>query len=361
MLGRVNGTRTFVPLAIAVASASSCMPPTAGGLAGGPPTLCTNMSGTSSPGNVLRCEDFGKVAEGTIPRGWSGGAGMMVKDDTDARRPVLKGVEPRAQYNLTVPWAFGGNYRLDLGIKGCSGLRVSVGHATLMFGTAAAASPDHLGIVRTRQAGAVDDHATAVTWAQVEPFHHSFWGMTLVREGDVLKVTMGSKQVLLARYEDLPDPEGITFTSTCPFAVSGIRVDGPPPRARAAAASPKASPPSSAPAPQVSPPAPSPPATAATGSIVVKADDNDARFAFEVDGKPVAGTFRAEPGKETKFTLPAGRLRWTHLESNCEEGSDAEREFDLRPGDKHSMECWTSNKMGVCCLFGGINGTPAPR
>lgn len=347
---------------IATVGVAGCMPATTGGLGGGPPTLCTNMPSTPSiQGNILRCEDFRAVPEGNLPQGWSGGAGLMVKQDPDERRAVLRTAEPREQYNLTIPWSFGGDYRLDASIKPCLGLQLAIGDVKLTFDTKPGyAAGYYVGL----QGG-----AAPATWEVVQPYDKSYWGLTLTKSGDVYKVTLGSKQVALGRYEGLPDPQNINVTATCPFGLGGIRVDGPPPSAPAAAAPARpaapapGAPATSAPPASESPfgPAPKAAAAKATGAIVVRADDaSDAQFAFVVDGQPVAGTFRTTVGGEVSFTLPAGHVQWSHVDSACDEGGDAERQFDLKPGAKHVLECWASNKMGTCCLFGGVGGKPAP-
>lgn len=353
--------------ALVAMSCAGCMPATAGGLAGAPPTICTNMPATpSAAGNVVKCEDFTRVAEGGIPSGWQGGAGLVVQQDPDARHAVLVTNEPRQQYNITIPWSFGGNYRLDASVKACLGLQMAIGNVRLIFDTKPGyAAGYYVGIVRTgvvekKQGKSDDPHVESEpapqTWVPVEPYDKSYWGVTLKREGDVHKVTLGSKQILLARYENLPDAESLTITSSCQFGLAGLRVDGAP--ARPAPGPVASQPPTPATAALAAAEAPAAP----TGVISVKADESsEAEFAFDVDGKHVPGKFVSQPGKEVAFTMPAGRVRWAHVNSNCEEGTDAERQFDLKPGDKHAMECWTSNKMGVCCLFGGVGGTPAPR
>jgi len=99
------------------------------------------------------------------------------------------------------------------------------------------------------------------------------------------------------------------------------------------------------------PPTPAPTAKTA-GKLVIEAQALMESVSLELsaDGKVLAGPFDVKPEADTSFEVPAGKLHWKHLDTNCEDEGDV----DVPERGQAVMQCWTSNHMGHCCKTGTL-------
>lgn len=209
-----------ITLLVLVAAVAGCMEYGADGklrVASAPITTTFCKAAPQTPaGTADRCEDFAAVAQGNLPAGWIGGDGMIVQPSARFRGvPVLTSFEPRAEYSVLIPWRFGGDYRVDLSLFACQGGRVSlaVGQATLAIEPEFYPTP-----ARIRLGESVRDLPDMLASGHF---------ISLIRTGSVYKVMYDLQQVLLARYDNPGDVDGLAFKSTCArFGVVGVRVAG---------------------------------------------------------------------------------------------------------------------------------------
>lgn len=196
--------RAYLNLSLMIVVIVACAPPPAASsgavAAAAPSRLC-------KPGATY-CEDFAEVGEGALPTGWIGGDGLAVK--VVGGRKVLAPFEPRDEYVVTMPeWRATRDFRIDILIRtsarNSTGMINERAHYSIRAGAMELALDTNWGksTIRLNESreplGDLDNAAVLVG---------------LLREGNVCKVFVNSKQVLLARYDDVATIEGVSLVAS---------------------------------------------------------------------------------------------------------------------------------------------------
>ena len=193
------------------ATSSSTTPPS-GAARPEPRRICGKAST-----QIAWCEDFFDLAEGSLPPDWIGGDGLMVK--VSGGRKVLAPFEPRAEYLVTMPsWKATGDFRIDWVLRTARGYPEDLSGMTMentdpVFYTIRAGTLEMT--LQTSWGGGWESTIKLNDSSEtLSDLANTNVQLGLAREGNVVKVFVNSKQVLLARYDDVSTIDGISLVAS---------------------------------------------------------------------------------------------------------------------------------------------------
>jgi hypothetical protein len=218
---RLPGLRLVGSMTLLAALLPGCL---MSGLTPQPRVFCPEPQ-QSLPGQVAFFEGFTGVNEGAIPTGWTGGDGLAVQ--RSLWRMSLAPFELRPKYAFSVPNVrFSGDFQVEWALQTASGQGNDSTSGRAYSMTVGSVQV----VLETGWGGGWPSRVKmGSSQAELEDLANASVLIRLTREGNVYRVFVNTKPMLLARYDNPGVIEGISFLAqnTGPgFEVVGIRISG---------------------------------------------------------------------------------------------------------------------------------------